>query len=205
MPKLTEPVKQQRREHIARAAQQCFARKGLAGTSMSDIIAESGLSAGAIYSHFTGKADLVRFTSRTMLEARGRSLLRMSQDSEHAPSPNELMQHMAAFLVEEEFSPVLLDIWADAARDSDIAQVVRENLEYVRTLLAQVLTPWAEDIAVAPEEPQALALRAADLVLTTAHGFLLRITIDPHVDARRLLDDLVNLPRAGMPREADQA
>ena len=55
MPKVSEEYRTARRSEIARAALRCFARKGFDATSMADIIAESGLSAGAIYGHYKSK------------------------------------------------------------------------------------------------------------------------------------------------------
>ena len=52
MPKVTDEYRIAKREEIADAALRAFRRKGFQGASMADIIAESGLSAGAIYGHF---------------------------------------------------------------------------------------------------------------------------------------------------------
>src|SRR5688572_32542446 len=61
MPKVTEAYREARRDEIARAALRCLERKGVRDTSIADIVEESGLSTGAIYSHFTNKAELARY------------------------------------------------------------------------------------------------------------------------------------------------
>src|SRR6187431_2552970 len=61
MPKVTEKYREARRDEIALAAIRCLERKGVRETSIADIVAESGLSTGAIYSHFTNKAELARY------------------------------------------------------------------------------------------------------------------------------------------------
>jgi len=48
-----------RRQQILEAAVACFARKGIHGSSIADICRESGLSAGAIYRHFSGKQEII--------------------------------------------------------------------------------------------------------------------------------------------------
>ena len=58
MPKVTEAYRTARRDEIIESALRCFAAKGYQRTSMADIIDESGLSAGAIYGHFSGKKEL---------------------------------------------------------------------------------------------------------------------------------------------------
>ena len=58
MPKISAAHEQQRREQILHAAMACFARQGYHATSMDDVVRESGLSVGAIYSYFPSKEEL---------------------------------------------------------------------------------------------------------------------------------------------------
>ncbi|HEX8969909.1 MAG TPA: TetR/AcrR family transcriptional regulator [Chloroflexota bacterium] len=58
MPKISPAHEQQRRAQILSAAMACFARQGYRATSMDDVVRESGLSVGAIYSYFPSKEDL---------------------------------------------------------------------------------------------------------------------------------------------------
>lgn len=46
------------RQHIIETAAPLFNKKGYAGTSLSDIIENTGLTKGAIYGHFSNKDDL---------------------------------------------------------------------------------------------------------------------------------------------------
>ena len=59
MPRLTDATKAARRAQILEAAINCFLERGYINTSMSDIIKASGLSSGSIYSHFSGKEDIL--------------------------------------------------------------------------------------------------------------------------------------------------
>ena len=74
MPKVTEAYRDARRDEIAAAALRCFAAKGFHRTSMADIIAESGLSAGAIYGHYESKEALLSTVAGRILSARGSEL-----------------------------------------------------------------------------------------------------------------------------------
>lgn len=58
MPKISLAHEQQRREQILQAAMACFARQGYHATSMDDVVRQSGLSVGAIYSYFPSKEEL---------------------------------------------------------------------------------------------------------------------------------------------------
>src|SRR5919106_2113590 len=59
MPRVSQEHRDQRREQILRAAMACMAREGFHRTSMAMIIAESGLSAGAIYGYFKSKNQII--------------------------------------------------------------------------------------------------------------------------------------------------
>src|SRR6478672_11668762 len=68
MPKISPAHEQQRRAQILAAATACFARQGYHATSMDDVVRESGLSVGAIYSYFPSKEDLYLALSETRAE-----------------------------------------------------------------------------------------------------------------------------------------
>lgn len=58
MPKTSAAAKQARQEQILRAAVRCFARKGYYATTVEDLVAETGLSRGALYLYFPNKEAL---------------------------------------------------------------------------------------------------------------------------------------------------
>ena len=57
-PRITEDKWNETHQTILSTAQQLFAVKGYNGTSMNDIVKESGVSKGAIYNHFESKERL---------------------------------------------------------------------------------------------------------------------------------------------------
>lgn len=59
MPRITAERREARRTAILAAARRCFSRDGFHQTSMPDIAAEAGLSAGASYRYFASKEDLI--------------------------------------------------------------------------------------------------------------------------------------------------
>ncbi len=58
MPKVTEAHGQEVRERIVAAALRVFGERGFHGATIGDVVRESGLSVGAIYTYFKGKDDL---------------------------------------------------------------------------------------------------------------------------------------------------
>jgi AcrR family transcriptional regulator len=59
MPKVSEAHLTARRDQILDAATSCFAREGLHGTTLRQICAEAGLSAGAVYGYFQSKTEIL--------------------------------------------------------------------------------------------------------------------------------------------------
>ena len=58
MPRITPAHEQEVRERIVAAALRVFGERGFHGATMQDVVRESGLSVGAIYTYFKGKDDL---------------------------------------------------------------------------------------------------------------------------------------------------
>lgn len=187
MPRLSEATSRKRREHIAAAAMRCFARNGFTNTSMADIIEESGLSNGAIYSHFTNKPELVRFTATTLLETRTRQFAEDIADGQAALTPGQAFTRMVAELVDRPQAGVLAQIWAEIPRDAELAAVARHNLGRLHQLLADALLPWARQRAQqGGGDADDIVGPVADALLAAIQGFVIRITIDPDVDPETL-------------------
>ena len=58
MPRVTAAHEQEVRERIVAAALRVFGDRGFHGATIADVVRESGLSVGAIYTYFKGKDDL---------------------------------------------------------------------------------------------------------------------------------------------------
>ena len=59
MPRVTTAFKEDRRDEILEAAQRCFVRSGFHQTSMQEICAEAGMSAGNLYRYFPSKEAII--------------------------------------------------------------------------------------------------------------------------------------------------
>lgn len=70
MPRVTEEHREHMRRRIQGAALSCIGRKGFSAVSMADIIAESELSAGAVYVYYKGKDELFLDASRSVMRDR---------------------------------------------------------------------------------------------------------------------------------------
>src|SRR4051812_36136463 len=59
MPRVSAAHEQEVRDRIVRAATRVFAEHGFHRATMQDIVRESGLSVGAIYTYFKSKSELI--------------------------------------------------------------------------------------------------------------------------------------------------
>ncbi len=62
MPRISPDREAAVRDRIIRAALEVFAEKGYRGATIADVVRRSGLSVGAIYTHFSGKEELFLFS-----------------------------------------------------------------------------------------------------------------------------------------------
>jgi AcrR family transcriptional regulator len=169
MPRVSEAHRESRRDQIVAAALACFAEKGFQRTSMADIIAASGLSAGAIYLQFAGKQQIALEVARRVLSRR---LGEFGEFAGPPPAdPIETLQRLLGGMIEEmPNSRVLLQLWGEATYDPELAGLVDEVFAHLRTAWEHYLTTWARDRGL--PDPAAWARGAIPAILGLAQGFL---------------------------------
>jgi AcrR family transcriptional regulator len=168
VPRLTDARKELRRTQITEAALRCFGRNGLERTSIADITAESGLSAGSIYAHYRGKADIVRDTARAALAERA-EVLGGYAASHTPPDPDELLARMVA-AKDPTQARVAVQIWAEATTDPAIREIVVDMSEQVRAMLQDCVAAWL--VKVEHHEPAAARERAGPIAHQVSSRYL---------------------------------
>jgi AcrR family transcriptional regulator len=182
MPKVTEAHRTARRDEIIGAALRCFAAKGYQRTSMADVIEESGLSAGAIYGYFAGKQELFAAVAGRVLAARQVELEEQRAHGE-ALAPGVVMATLLDGMRREPFSHVIVQLWAEAAVDPEMGELVQAVLARVRETVRQRLVEWATaEPARVDGDPEAWAERITPVVLGVAPGFMIQRAIVPDFD-----------------------
>src|SRR4051812_18010167 len=81
MPKMSEAHLTARRDQILVAAMERFADGGFHATGMAEVIAASGLSAGAVYRYFASKEELIRAIVRERVLAPAAAAFGQAVDS----------------------------------------------------------------------------------------------------------------------------
>ena len=185
MPRLTEATKAARRAQIIEAAIACFLERGYTNTSMSDIIKASGLSSGSIYSHFTGKEDILI----TAINERLNNVKELYETLPEGAGPQDILEIIYTNqMVNENFS-AMLRIRLESLHAPEIARATADIMPLLQGIIVKTLTPWAtEQLSVLHEnnpdsaqrtpEQEALitdyARDTADAFMMVFQGYMLR-------------------------------
>lgn len=197
MPRLTEATKAARRTQIIEAAVSCFLEKGYTNTSMSDIIKASGLSSGSIYSHFTGKEDILT----TAINERLENVKKLYAALPEGAGPQDILETIHTNqMINENFS-AMLRIRLESLHAPEIAKATADTIPLLQSIIAKALTPWAvEQLRVlheinpdptrrTPEQEALIADYArdhADAFMMVFQGYMLRSFIGNTEEKDRL-------------------
>ena len=197
MPRVSDEYRVARRDEIAAAAIRAFARKGFASTSMADIIAESGLSAGAIYGHFTNKAELVQTVAERILGDR-LSEVGALRDVEPLPSPGELVGVLMRGMATALGNPALLvQVWGAAMTDAALMTLARRIMGRLSDGLSSHVSLWHQrQHGLSEEAADAVAAEQTPLFVAACQGYILHAALLADFDADGYLSAAAkNLPR----------
>ena len=173
MPKVTEEHERKRREQILAAAMKCFARNGYRTTSIEDIVRESKLSVGAIYSYFPSKQDLFlalaeQRTTETLEAFRAVYERPGSMAEKNRDAVELFFQQMSAELAP--YCRVSFEFWSEAPK-SDALQAERARLcDAIRQFIVWTLTEARETGELRPDVD---IEAAAELILALDDGIIL--------------------------------
>ena len=175
MPRVSEAHLAARRDQILQAAWTCFARDGFHATSMQDVFAEAGLSAGAVYRYFPSKQALVQATAEsifTMLDA----FFDRMRDEPRPPTPTEFIQAITAHVTDfaddgTDRIKIALNVWSEALRDPQIGDTAATTVRKLRGLFADLAGQWQRTGAL-PRDADAEAV--ASVLYSLTAGFLLQ-------------------------------
>lgn len=156
MPKISDEQRQARREQILAAVWRCFLRKGVHGTSMEDLIRESGLSAGAVYLYFKSKHEL-SLAAITTYMGQLRGFLEPVLMREEPLEPLVFVHEMLAAIAKHtkrqdiDLNSVILMGWSEAQTNPDVKALVTVFQTRYRTALTHVVSQWQQHHYVSPE------------------------------------------------------
>ncbi|MBM3940964.1 MAG: TetR/AcrR family transcriptional regulator [SAR202 cluster bacterium] len=182
MPKVSEAHLEARRRHILDAAFACFARKGFHPTTMHDICAEAGVSAGALYRYFSSKEEMIAASCQL---SQDHNLARLRESIDGVDTRQMVRRLADAFLSQFDgpearvANRAALQLWAEMAVNPDVRQLMSDNLARITAGLANVVRAaqargdWNPDL-----DPEAVAR----VMIAIHDGFVQQKAFDPAID-----------------------
>lgn len=147
MPKISDERKQARRDQILAAAWRCFARSGIHGTPMEEIIREAKLSAGAVYLYYKSKDDLILAAVSTYMGELRRLLLPILSKEDALP-PAAFAREITAAIVSHtqqkglDLNGIILMCWSEAQSNAKVKKVIAGFQLKYREALTVVVGQW---------------------------------------------------------------
>jgi AcrR family transcriptional regulator len=197
MPKVTEEYRTAKRAEISAAALRAFSRRGFQATSMADIIAESGMSAGAIYGTFSSKSDIVFDVASRVIGGRVQDISRLAASSP-MPPPSELVGVLMRGMLGEVGSPTtLVQLWGEAVTDPQLHALASGVFDRLGSAYSAYISLWQQrEHGLEPQAADAVAHEQTPLFLAASQGFILQAAIFPDFDPDFFLDRVAShLPR----------
>lgn len=178
MPKVSDEHRAAMRERIQSAALACVARNGFSNVSMADIIAEAGLSAGAVYVYYRSKEELVVDVGRRVFQER-MTVLEQLGDREPMPAPAEAVPALMLSLIETEFFPgVAVQVWGEAVRNDSLGEIGRRILDEIGGHIEAYLVLWLSSArGLGPADAAAEGQRLAPAVMGIIQGFAVQCAL----------------------------
>jgi AcrR family transcriptional regulator len=134
---VTEEYLAARRHQILDAARRCFERAGFHRTSMQDILAEAGLSAGAVYRYFPSKTEIVRAIADETISG----VLDRAGAAVRADPPPPLTDLVGALITaaERQLEPdgvlrMAIQVWGESVHNPELATAVADTYRRVRSV-----------------------------------------------------------------------
>jgi AcrR family transcriptional regulator len=175
-------VSAERRGQIIEAALACFTRKGYVNTTMDDIVAESGLSKGAIYWYFKSKDGLFEAAANSVMErVAGKSLMAIQA----CETSTERLRVGAQSMVEvcreiEGYFGLVVEFWTQSERGEEAISFWAEMIAQYRQGIKAIFDIGVQTGEFKPVDTDALAwmMMAAYDGLAAYHMMMLDIDMD---------------------------
>ena len=186
MPRVSDDHLERRRQQILNAARRCFVRKGFHLTSMQDVFAESGLSAGAVYRYFKSKNEIIHAIASEQQSGAVKLLEELIKE-DPLPPFEEIIERffglIQAILDDDGALRVAPQVWAEALHDPVYQAIVAELFSGARSWWTE-LASRMRDAGRLPEDADPEAMGAT--IMCTMPGFVLQRMLIGDVDARAM-------------------
>jgi AcrR family transcriptional regulator len=192
MPKVSQAHKDARRRQILTAATRCVATQGFHRTTMADVIREADLSAGAVYGYFASKTELIRAIADSALGSAAQTLEELAAGDGPVTPTVVLEAYLdSALQAHGDTSPqVAVQVWAEAARDPQVASMAADRILALRTAMTTLVRRCQADGTLPPDGDPVLMAQALVGLLP---GFVLQRLLDRTVTTTSYLRGAADL------------
>jgi AcrR family transcriptional regulator len=144
MPRVSQEHEQEVRDRIVRAALQVFGERGFHRATMQDIVRESGLSVGAIYTYFKSKSDLILagcdlITDQELAQLGARLATVTGYRDRIAAAIGYWFDNLAVEQTHRGSGFLILQAWAEAETDPAIREMLLRRRRETVTSIVLVL------------------------------------------------------------------
>ncbi len=144
MPRVSQEHEQEVRDRIVRAALQVFGERGFHRATMQDIVRESGLSVGAIYTYFKSKSDLILagcdlITDQELAQLGARLASVTGYRDRLAAAIGYWFDNLAIEQTDRGSGFLILQAWAEAETDPAIREMLLRRRRETVTAIVLVL------------------------------------------------------------------
>lgn len=179
-------ARRSKRDSIVEAAARLIRTEGVHAASISEIISESGSSAGTIYHHFANKNEIVLAVARGAVVDPVAEVLAAHPDA--GMSPSDLFRAIVGTVITGEVqSALIVQLWAGSADEPLLKDIMREQTSGLRREMVSRLTVWLAQHGVPDASARAEAL--ALLTLGQAMGLLAQRTLTPDLDQKAYVEE----------------
>lgn len=185
MPKVSEAHRVARREQIIDAAMVRFAENGFQATGMADVIAATGMSAGAVYRYFKSKDELIEAIVDRVLTPVAHRFERLL-DADSVPTPADAVRAGVETMVElstdspVDFGRVAVQAWAESLRSDPVSRIVSSTYSIIRGYYVEVSRRGVAAGSISADvDPEALGSALYSLMA----GFVLQRVLFGRIDA----------------------
>ncbi|GAA2530448.1 TetR/AcrR family transcriptional regulator [Rarobacter incanus] len=148
MPKVSEEHRVERRDHVIEATLRLIVDQGVHRLSMADIIHESGLSAGSIYSHFASKDEILGAVVELSLMT-ATANLRELLAREPLPDPAEVIERLLPKFAGASGSVALIQVWGQAVVERQLGSIATTHVAQLREAFDQYAEYWLAEQGIA--------------------------------------------------------
>ena len=191
MPRLTEHTRQARRHQILTAARRCFTRNGFQATSMQDIFIEADLSAGAVYSHFTGKDEIIAAIADEVIDNITASL-DVALAHHEPPTLADVVERFLDTLQRADIATIAITVWAEAVRDPVLQRRLASRYRRMRDDLTKLVLAQSKRGTI---DANLSAQHVAQVVTALGPAFLQQRAFDATITAATFTQGLHALSR----------